>query len=145
MIRVSQDREGFHSRASGFLCLSVCLRYNRRMAFDPAHPPIWLRKLHVTAAEIDPSDYAPTPEEGILRMCRLSDEMNALSRAFAEALGTAPFPAADPFDNSLSLHRCPDDQPPESASTDVIGWADRLGLQGELHYVLQAAGGPSGG
>jgi hypothetical protein len=75
------------------------------MALDPANPPIWLRKLHLMAAQIDPSDYAPTPEEGILRVCRLSDDMYMLSKAFADALGL------------------------------------RLGLQGELHYVLQAAGG----
>jgi hypothetical protein len=90
------------------------------MAFDPANPPIWLRKLHVTAAQIDPSDYAPTPEEGILRVCRLSDEMNALSRAFAEALGIAPLSPADPFDDPLSLHQCPDHLPSESASTDGV-------------------------
>lgn len=56
------------------------------MAFDPANPPIWLRKLHVTAAQIDPSDYAATPEEGILRVCRLSDAHQILAKAFADAL-----------------------------------------------------------
>lgn len=43
------------------------------MAFDPANPPIWLRKLHVSAAQISPADYPSTPEEGILAVCRLSD------------------------------------------------------------------------
>lgn len=56
------------------------------MAFDPANPLIWLRKLHMTAAQIDPSDYAPTPEEGILRVCRLSDAHQILAKAFADAL-----------------------------------------------------------
>jgi hypothetical protein len=44
------------------------------MPIDPDDPPIWLRKLHVTAAQLSSSDYASTPEEGILRVCRLSDE-----------------------------------------------------------------------
>ncbi|HXF91169.1 MAG TPA: hypothetical protein VNK46_00295 [Nitrospiraceae bacterium] len=56
------------------------------MAFDPANPPIWLRKLHVTAAQISPMDYPSTPEEGILAVCRLSDEHLALAKAFAAAL-----------------------------------------------------------
>jgi len=43
------------------------------MPIDPDDPPIWLRKLHVTAAQIDPSDYPATPAEGILQVCRLSD------------------------------------------------------------------------
>lgn len=60
------------------------------MAFDPENPPIWLRKLHVTAAQIDPSDYAPTPEQGILRVCRLSDVHQILSKAFAKALFSTP-------------------------------------------------------
>ena len=68
------------------LCLSLRLLYNRRMAFDPANPPIWLRKLHVTASQIDPGDYAPTPEEGILRVCQLSDAHQIIAKAFADAL-----------------------------------------------------------
>jgi len=56
------------------------------MAFDPANPPIWLRKLHVTAAQISPDDYPTTPEEGILDCCRLSDAHMALSKTFAAAL-----------------------------------------------------------
>lgn len=42
------------------------------MAFDPANPPIWLRKLHVSAAQINPMDYPATAVEGILAVCRLS-------------------------------------------------------------------------
>ena len=91
------------------------------MAFDPANPPIWLRKLHVTAAQIDPSDYAPTPEEGILRLCRLSDEMCLLSQAFADALGFAPYQPPDPFVNPFSLNRssasCQDLDSPISDAT----------------------------
>jgi hypothetical protein len=56
------------------------------MALDPANPPIWLRKLHVTAEQIDLTDYASTPEEGILLVCELSDTHLALSEAFAYAL-----------------------------------------------------------
>ena len=69
------------------------------MAFDPANPPIWLRKLHVSAAQIDPGDYAPTPAEGILMSCRLSDAVCEWSRACARALGHAPLPPPPPFDN----------------------------------------------
>lgn len=56
------------------------------MAFDPANPPIWLRKLHVSAAQISPSDYPPTPEEGLLLVCQLSDAHLGLAKAFAAAL-----------------------------------------------------------
>lgn len=88
---------------AGDLCLSVQLLYNRFMALDPANPPIWLRKLHVTAAQIDPSDYPATPEEGILRCCRLSDAMQAWSKACAQALGLSPLPPPPPFDNPFHL------------------------------------------
>lgn len=70
-----------------------------RMGIDPAHPPIWLKKLHVTAAQITPSDYATTPEEGILAVCHLSDAHCELSLAFAQALGREPAPPWPPFDN----------------------------------------------
>ncbi len=63
------------------------------MAFDPANPPIWLRKLHVTAAQISPDDYPASPEEGILLCCRLSDAHLTLAKAFHAAL----------FPNSPSL------------------------------------------
>ncbi len=56
------------------------------MPIDPDDPPIWLRKLHVSAAQISPSDYPTTPAEGILAVCRLSDEVLALSKAFQKAL-----------------------------------------------------------
>jgi hypothetical protein len=69
------------------------------MAFDPANPPIWLRKLHVTAAQIDPGDYAPTPEAGILRVCQLSDAHQILAKAFADAL----FPVSS-HENTYSDH-----------------------------------------
>lgn len=42
------------------------------MAFDPANPPIWLRKLHVSAAQINSTDYPVSAAEGILAVCRLS-------------------------------------------------------------------------
>jgi hypothetical protein len=56
------------------------------MALDPLHPPIWLRKLHVSAQRISPDDYAQTPEEGILLTCELSDAHLALSEAFVSSL-----------------------------------------------------------
>jgi hypothetical protein len=42
------------------------------MALDPANPPIWLRKLHITAAQISPTDYPASAVEGILAVSRLS-------------------------------------------------------------------------
>ena len=55
------------------------------MPIDPDDPPIWLRKLHVGAAQISPSDYPATPEAGILEVCRLSDAALALSKTFSES------------------------------------------------------------
>lgn len=60
------------------------------MAFDPDDPPIWLRKLHVTAAQISPTDYPSTPEEGILAVCRLSDAQHRWILALR-----GPIPGAD--------------------------------------------------
>lgn len=60
------------------------------MVLDPSNPPIWLRKLHVTAEQLSPADYPSTPEEGILLVCRLSDDHLVLSQAFA----AAPYPRA---------------------------------------------------
>jgi hypothetical protein len=56
------------------------------MALDPSNPPIWLRKLHVTAQQISPTDYPATPEEGILLVCKLSDAHLVLAKAMAAAL-----------------------------------------------------------
>lgn len=65
--------------------------YNPRMAFDPDNPPIWLRKLHVTAAQINPTDYPTSPIDGLLAVCRLSDAqyhwIRAMRRATIEADG----------------------------------------------------------
>jgi hypothetical protein len=52
------------------------------MPIDPDDPPIWLRKLHVSAAQLSPSDYPATPEEGMLQVCRLSDSALAIWKAF---------------------------------------------------------------
>jgi hypothetical protein len=73
------------------------------MAFDPANPPIWLRKLHVSAAQISPDEYSPTAEEGLLKCCRLSDAVRAWSLACAQALGHQPLPPPPPFDNRFRL------------------------------------------
>ena len=67
------------------------------MPIDPDDPPIWLRKLYVTAAQIDPNDYPATPAEGILQVCRLSDAHRALESAMKRALGQAPSPLLPPF------------------------------------------------
>lgn len=69
------------------------------MALDPLNPPIWLRKLHVSAQQISPDDYASTPEEGLSRGCELSDAMLQFSAACAAALGSRPLPPRDPFEN----------------------------------------------
>jgi hypothetical protein len=65
------------------------------MPIDPEDPPIWLRKLHVTAAQIDPSDYPTTPAEGILQVCRLSDAQLALTKAFKQSIRTKPGNSGD--------------------------------------------------
>lgn len=160
--------------AIGRLCLSLPVRYNPRMAFDPANPPIWLRKLHVTAAQISPADYPVTPEEGILQCCKLSHLAHRFSAACGRAFDSGCFPTplhwtahftrisahafavtvciAPPedlillklrvgrpteFDDALGIVKNPRLQ----FDLDYLWhWADRLGLQGELHYVLQAAG-----
>jgi hypothetical protein len=68
------------------------------MPIDPDDPPIWLRKLHVSAAQISPADYPATPEEGILQVCRLSDTHRVFERAMKQALGHDPMPLPQPFD-----------------------------------------------
>ena len=40
------------------------------MPIDPDNPSTWLRKLPMTAAQIDPSDYPEIPNTPV---CRLSD------------------------------------------------------------------------
>jgi hypothetical protein len=60
------------------------------MPIDPDDLPIWLRKLHVTAAQIDPSDYPATSAEGILQVCRLSDAQLALTKAFKQSMRAKP-------------------------------------------------------
>lgn len=69
------------------------------MAFDPDNPPIWLRKLHVSAVQISAGDYAATPEQGIVECCHLSDAIHRWSKACAQALGLPPLPCPPPFDN----------------------------------------------
>lgn len=84
-------------------CLSGRLLYNRSMPFDPANPPIWLRKLHVASEQISPDDYARTPEEGLLAGCRLSDAIRDWSLTCARALGWPPLPPRLPFDDPFRL------------------------------------------
>lgn len=91
--------DGPGGRPARRLCLSLRLLYNRCMPFDPANPPIWLRKLHVSAAQISAADYAATPEQGIVECCRLSDAMHRWAKACAQALGRPPLPCRPPFDN----------------------------------------------
>lgn len=68
------------------LCLFLSFLYNRRMAFDPANPPIWLRKLHVSAAQINPTDYPASAVEGILAVCRLSSAQHRWVTALRGAI-----------------------------------------------------------
>jgi hypothetical protein len=75
------------------------------MPIDPDDPPIWLRKLHVSAAQIIPTDYPTTPEEGILQVCRLSDAHRALERDMKLALGHDPMPVPPPFEMSAISNR----------------------------------------
>ncbi len=77
------------------------------MPFDPANPPIWLRKLHVVAAQISPDDYASTPEEGILLGCRLSSAHLAFANALHAALGLPSLPPCPPFENPFRITRSP--------------------------------------
>ena len=58
------------------------------MPIDPDDPPIWLRKLHVSAAQLSPGDYPATPAEGILQVCRLSDAALAITKAFRRSLNS---------------------------------------------------------
>ena len=88
-----------------------------RMAFDPANPPIWLRKLHVSAAQISPTDYPLTPEEGILLCCRLSDAVRAWSQACAQALGIPLLAPPPPFENPFHLN-AHSDAPATGLGTD---------------------------
>ena len=90
------------------------------VAFDPDNPPIWLRKLHVSAAQISPDDYARTPEEGILLGCALSDAVRVWSLACAQALGFAPLPPRPPFDNPFRPNQVaaiPGSEPREDGAT----------------------------
>jgi hypothetical protein len=57
--------------------------------------PLWLRKLHVTAAQIDPSDYPTTLADGILQVCRLSDAQLALIKAFEQSMRANPNHSGD--------------------------------------------------
>jgi hypothetical protein len=66
------------------------------MSFNAKHPPIWLRKLHVSAAQARPSDYPARPEDGILLCCSLSDEVRAWSLACTGALGLSQMSAPAP-------------------------------------------------
>jgi len=84
------------------------------MALDPAHPPIWLRKLHVAASQMCPDDYAETPEAGILEACRWSDTVHAWSVACARAAGLPPLPPRPPFENPFRPNPVIARQPSES-------------------------------
>jgi hypothetical protein len=113
------------------------------MPIDPDDPPIWLRKLHVSAAQISPSDYPATPEDGILEVCRLSDAALARSKTFCEVcsfedviLQKLADGTPGDFDDVLTIVH----NPHVRLDLDYLwSWAERLGLQSELHYVLISA------
>jgi hypothetical protein len=86
------------------LCVSLRFLYNRCMVFDPANPPIWLGKLHVSAAQISAADYAPTPEQGIVECCRLSDAMQRWSKACRPGTGTVAPPVPSSLRQPLPPH-----------------------------------------
>lgn len=73
------------------------------MPFDSKSPPIWLRKLNLSTAQISPTDYPATPEEGMMSCCRLSDAALAWSQACADALGLSAMPPRPPFDHPFPL------------------------------------------
>lgn len=75
------------------------------MPFDPHNPPIWLRKLHVSAAQMSPTDYPATPEEGIVLCCRLSEAVLAWSQACTDALGISPMSPSAPLDHPFHPER----------------------------------------
>jgi hypothetical protein len=75
------------------------------MSFDSKNPPVWLRKLHANSAQVSPSDYSATPEEGLLSCCRLSDAVIAWSLACAEALDLSPASASAPLDHPFAMER----------------------------------------
>jgi hypothetical protein len=56
------------------------------MRFDAKNPPVWLRKLHVSAVQVSARTYAAGPNEGIRLCCSLSDDVHAWSLACARAL-----------------------------------------------------------
>jgi len=57
------------------------------MPIDPDDPPIWLRKLHVTAKQLSSDEYPATSAEGILQVCRLSNAQHKLIQAFRDSHG----------------------------------------------------------
>ncbi|MDH5668813.1 MAG: hypothetical protein OEY86_12445 [Nitrospira sp.] len=77
------------------------------MPIDPDNPPIWLSKLHVSAAQLSPSDYSATPAEGILQVCRLSNAHRMLERSMKQALGhdSAAMPLPPPYGLFKTSHR----------------------------------------
>ena len=75
------------------------------MSFDSQNPPVWLRKLGLSAAEDGSNRYAPRPEVGILSCCRLSDEVYVWSAACADALALSPLSAPAPFDHPFDPER----------------------------------------
>jgi len=52
------------------------------MRFDPQWPPIWLRKLRVSAGQFTESDFPSNPEDGIHLVCLLSDTQQNLIQGF---------------------------------------------------------------
>jgi hypothetical protein len=75
------------------------------MRFDAKNPPVWLRKLHVSAVQVSPRNYAAGPEEGIRLCCSLSDNVHAWSVACARALVHSPISPAPPLDHPFDPER----------------------------------------
>jgi hypothetical protein len=97
----------------------------------------------MSAARLSPIDYPATPEDGILEVCRLSDEVLALSKTFSESRSPEDvilFKLADgrpgAFDDVLAIS----DNAQVRLDLDYIrSGPELLGLQSKLHYVLISA------
>ena len=75
------------------------------MSFDAKNPPVWLRKLGLSAAGDSRNQYAASPEVGILLCCCLSDDVHAWSAMCADALALSPMSAPAPLDHPFDPER----------------------------------------
>ena len=55
------------------------------MALDVRNPPVWLAKLALSFERQAPRALRSSPSEGMLKVCLLSDDLQAFSRACFDA------------------------------------------------------------